>query len=74
MICISHLKVNYFAVINYPQIFVADNNSSLILLMVHVYHRLAWLCSTGPHSSAQTHGAAPTWDITGLMAESYEGP
>lgn len=39
MIYIRHLKVNYSAVINYPQIFVADN--SLILLMLHVHHRLA---------------------------------
>lgn len=41
MIYISHLKINYFAVINYPQILMADNNSSLILLMLHVHHRLA---------------------------------
>lgn len=37
MISISHLRVNYSVVINYPQIFVADNSSHLILLTLQVY-------------------------------------
>lgn len=47
---------------------MAENNNSLILLMLHVHHRL-WLCSTCLQSKTQTDGASPTWDITGLMAK-----
>lgn len=41
MIYFSHLKINYSAVINYLQILAAENNNSLILLTLHVHHRLA---------------------------------
>lgn len=41
MLYISHLKINYSAVINYPLILVAENNDSLVLLTLHVHHSLA---------------------------------
>ena len=48
MIYISHLKVNYSAVINYPQIFVADSRNSLVLVRLHAYHSWAgW--GSAPH-------------------------
>lgn len=65
MISISHLRVNYSVVINYPQIFVADNSSHLILLTLQVYVGWLGLCSTCVHSETQADGAAPLWDVAG---------
>lgn len=43
MVYMSYLKRNYSAEINYPQILVADNNNSLLMLLVRLRFAMSLL-------------------------------